>query len=140
MIINRAQSSGSRQLIKKLVLGGREFTGNTRLVNSDFEVRKVVASTPGAIGYLGATYLNGSVKALKYNGIECTPENVANGSYPLYGLARVYTRVKPEGTVRSYSEVLLKESFLLEEAKKELVPLKMLKKSSETSQSRVKGR
>ncbi len=140
VIVSRGKSSGSRQLIKRLVLGGREFTGNARLVNSDFEVRKAVASTPGAIGYLGATYLNGSVKALKYNGIECTVENVANGSYPLYGVARVYTRGKPAGTVQSYSELLFKESFLLKEVRKGLVPLRMLKKGPETLRSGVKGR
>lgn len=128
VIINRGKSSGSRQLIKRLVLGGREFTGNAKVVNSDFEVCKAVASIPGAIGYLGATYLNDSVKALKYNGVEYTIENVANGSYPLYGVARVYTRGRPAGTVQPYSELLFRESFLLKEVNKGLVPLKMLKK------------
>lgn len=131
VIVNRGQSSGARQLVKKIILGGREFTGEARLANSDLEVRKKVSSTPGAIGYLSAAYLDNSVKTLKYDGVAYTSQTVAAGQYPLYGVARVYTRGDPEGRVRSFVEVMLQSSFLAAERKRGLLPLPTFKRPKE---------
>lgn len=110
-VINRPKSSGSRQTIKDLVLKGQEFTGNARVVNSNVELREGVAGTPGAIGFVDAADLDGTVKALKYDSVVCSRETITNGTYPLWALEHMYTRGEPEGPVKAYLEFMRSGSF-----------------------------
>lgn len=112
-IIDRLKSSGSRQVIKEIILQGQEFTGNTLLVNSNSEVKNAVANTPGAIGFISANYLDKSVKAVKYNGVACNEKNVVNGTYPLFAAAHVYTKGEPGGAVKAFIEFLTSDLFQL---------------------------
>lgn len=110
-IIHRPLSSGSRMVIKTVVMQGREFTSNAVVMNSNGEVLTGVATTPGAIGYLDAAYLKESVKAVKYNGVPYTPANVANGTYPIYAFERLYTKGEPTGAVKAFIDFIQGDEF-----------------------------
>ncbi|MEW6182648.1 MAG: phosphate ABC transporter substrate-binding protein [Bacillota bacterium] len=110
-IVNRPKSSGSRRVIKDLVLRGQEFTGDARVVNSNVELREAVAKTPGAIGFVDAANLEGTVKTLKYDSVVCSRETITNGAYPLWALEHMYTKGEPKGAVEAYLEFMCSASF-----------------------------
>ncbi len=110
-VIHRALSSGSRAVIKKQVLQGEEFTSDAAILGSNGEVRAAIASTPGAIGYVDAAYLNEDVKPLAYEGVPFTPENVYNGSYPIFAYEHMYTKGQPRGVVKEFLDFVLSEEF-----------------------------
>ena len=61
--------------------------------DSSGTVKKLVAETPGAIGYLALSYLDDSVKAVKYEGVEANEENVVYGDLSGMGIrAHVHER------------------------------------------------
>ena len=50
-------------------------------LDSTGAVMAKVASTPGSIGYVSLDVLDDTVKTLKLDGTEATPENIKAGSY-----------------------------------------------------------
>ncbi|ABB14119.1 MULTISPECIES: phosphate ABC transporter substrate-binding protein [Carboxydothermus] len=110
-IIHRAKSSGSRKVITDLVLDGKEFTDKAIIQDSNGAVRKAISQTPGSIGYIDAAYIDNSVKVLKYNGVEYTPENVYNKKYTLYAYEHMYTKGEPTGVVKDFLDFVLSDEF-----------------------------
>ncbi|MEW6171908.1 MAG: phosphate ABC transporter substrate-binding protein [Bacillota bacterium] len=110
-VFNRPKSSGSRQVIKDLVLKGQEFTGSALTVNSNAEMREAVATTPGAIGFVATADLDDTVKALKYDSVACSRENIVNGTYPLRVPGHMYTKGEPREAVKAYIDFVRGDSF-----------------------------
>lgn len=108
-IVGRSDSSGSRAIIKEKVLSGHEFSRNATVQDSNGAARAAVASTPGAIGYIDAAYLDSSVKPVAFNGVPYSPENVRAGKYPLYAVEHMYTRGKPTGATKRFLEYVLSD-------------------------------
>lgn len=110
VIINRPASSGTRATFRKYALNGeQEAQGKLLTQDSSGAVRKTVAETSGAISYLAFLYLNESIKALKYNGIEPTSENIAQGSYPLWSYEHMYTKGEAQGIEKQFIEYMLSD-------------------------------
>lgn len=128
-IIHRAKSSGSRATISEIVLGGRDFTDRAVILNSNGEVRQGVATNPGAIGYVDAAYLNETVKAIAYNGVPYSPENVIAGRYPVYAYEHMYTRGEARGAVKAFLDFVLSPEFQGKYVEKlGFIPITRLKK------------
>lgn len=88
----RPSTSGTRATFRKYVMGGRDEKGAI-LLNSDSSqtVLNTVASTPGAIGYVGMSYLNSTVRAIGIGGVSATPTAIETGKYPFWGYEHMYT-------------------------------------------------
>jgi phosphate transport system substrate-binding protein len=110
-VIGRPFSSGSRAAIAGLVLKDKKFTDNQIILDSNGAVRAAVGTTPGAIGYVDAAYVDDSVKELAYDGEKCSVKNVVDGKYPIYALGRMYTRGEPKGAAKDFIEFVLGEEF-----------------------------
>ena len=110
-IIHRAKSSGSRATIAETVLKGAAFTDNAVIQDSNGAVRAAIGSTPGAIGYVDAAYVDASVKALAYNGAKYSLENVQSGKYPVYTFGRMYTKGEPTGAVKAFIDYVTGKEF-----------------------------
>ena len=110
-IIHRAKSSGSRATIAEIVLKGAAFTDNAVIQDSNGAVRAAIGSTPGAIGYVDAAYVDASVKALAYNGAKYSLENVQSGKYPVYTFGRMYTKGEPTGAVKAFIDYVTGKEF-----------------------------
>lgn len=106
-IIGRSSSSGTRMTINKIVMDGAKFTDAATAQDSTGNVLTGVSSTPGAIGYIDAAYLNDKVKALKYNGVEFSPANVINGTYPIWSYEHMYTKGEATGTIKAFIDYML---------------------------------
>lgn len=80
VVIGRESGSGTRTAFEE-ILKLEDACKYANELDSTGAVMAKVASTPGAIGYVSLDVLDDSVKALKLEGSEATPENIKAGSY-----------------------------------------------------------
>lgn len=108
VLINRPASSGTRKTFEKYALGTKtEDLPKAVQEESSGNVRKLVAETPGAIGYLALSYLDTSVTALKYEGVDATVDNVVTGKYPVWAYQHMYTKGEPTAVVKAFLDYML---------------------------------
>lgn len=111
VIVNRPASSGTRATFEKFALGQSKLADLPGSIQEDSSgtVKKLVSETPGAIGYLALSYLDDSVKTLKYNGVEAKVENVQDGKYPVWAYQHMYTKGEPNETVKAFLDYMLSD-------------------------------
>ncbi|MFS0941175.1 phosphate ABC transporter substrate-binding protein PstS family protein [Enterococcus casseliflavus] len=105
-VINRASGSGTRATFEKWGLDGAE-TIQTQEQDSSGTVRKIVAETPGAISYLALSYLDDSIQALSLDGVEATPENIADNKWPIWSYEHMYTNGEPDTNVKAFLDYIM---------------------------------
>jgi phosphate transport system substrate-binding protein len=110
-IIHRAKSSGSRATIETVVLKGQEFTNDAVIQDSNGAVRSAIATTPGAIGYVDAAYVDASVKAMKFNGTAYSIQAVTDGKYPVYTTGKMFTKGEATGAVKAFIDYVTSAEF-----------------------------
>ncbi|MCR4435480.1 MAG: phosphate ABC transporter substrate-binding protein [Clostridiales bacterium] len=112
VIINRPSSSGTRATFKKYALdGAEEAQGKALTEDQSGTVRKAVAETEGAISYLAFSYIDSTVKPLKYENIEPTADNVKSGQYPLWSYEHMYTKGEAQGVVKAFLDFIMSDEF-----------------------------
>ncbi|SFE55705.1 phosphate transport system substrate-binding protein [Paenibacillus catalpae] len=109
-IVNRPSSSGTRATFEKFALGTKteDLEGSIQ-EDASGTVKKLVSETPGAIGYLALSYLDDSVTALKYDGVDANVDNVANGSYPVWAYEHMYTKGEPDAATKAFLDYMVSE-------------------------------
>ena len=105
-VINRASGSGTRATFEKWGLDGAE-TIQTQEQDSSGTVRKIVAETPGAISYLALSYLDDSIQELSLDGVEATPENIADNKWPIWSYEHMYTNGEPDANVKAFLDYIM---------------------------------
>ncbi len=115
VVISRDSSSGTFGVWKDLVMKKERVIPSALTVPSNGGIVQAVATTPGAIGYVGLGYLNSEIKAVKVEGIKGTEENTLNGSYPISRGLFMFTKGWPKGDTMSFI------SFVLSKKGQELV-------------------
>lgn len=80
VVIGRESGSGTRSAFEELLKLEDKCKYSNEL-DSTGAVMAKVASTPGSIGYVSLDVLDKTVKTLKLENIEPTPENIKAGSY-----------------------------------------------------------
>ncbi|QOS98807.1 phosphate ABC transporter substrate-binding protein [Brevibacterium sp. JNUCC-42] len=104
-LVNRPKNSGTRATFVQYALeGAEEAEGITE--DSSGTVRKIIAETPGAIGYLGTSYLNDTVKTVKLDGVEATTENIVTNKYKVWAYQHMYTKGEPTGAQKEFLEYM----------------------------------
>jgi len=63
------------------------------------------------------SYLDGSVKAIKLDGVEATKENITSGKYPVWSYEHMYTKADPSEATKKFIEFMLSD-----DVQKNLVP------------------
>ncbi|MGD1817565.1 MAG: phosphate ABC transporter substrate-binding protein [Pleomorphochaeta sp.] len=130
-LIERDETSGTYGSFNEIVLDsqGKEPTKNAIIAKENGEVATKIASTPGSIGYIGMAFnsiiTNAGGKILSIDGVDPTPANVLNKSYPISRALYVVTIGEPkDGTVeKDFIDFLLsrKGQSIVEEC--EFIPL-----------------
>lgn len=110
-LVHRAKSSGSRATIADIILKGKEFTNDAIIQDSNGAVRSAIATTPGAIGYVDAAYVDASVKGLKYEGVAYSLKAVQEGKYPVYTVGHMFTKGQPTGAVKAFMDYVTSAEF-----------------------------
>ncbi|MCL6638070.1 MAG: phosphate ABC transporter substrate-binding protein [Firmicutes bacterium] len=116
VLVNRPKGSGTRATFKMYALGGAEEAAGIE-EDSSGTVRKIIKETPGAIGYLALSYLDGSVRAVKLDGVEPAKENIVTGKYPVWSYEHSYTKGKPSGAAEAFLMYLMTD-----EVQKTIIP------------------
>ena len=107
IVISRDTSSGTFEAFEHLALNKARVIPEALMMASNKAVLTTVATTPGAIGYIGLGYVNNKVKALFVNGVYPTVKSVVNGSYPLSRPLFMYTSGKPKGLAKKFIDFIL---------------------------------
>ncbi|GIP44271.1 phosphate-binding protein [Paenibacillus sp. J45TS6] len=112
VIVNRPASSGTRATFEKYALGqsAPELQGSIQ-EDSSGTVKKIITETPGAIGYLALSYLDDSIAAIKYNGVEATVENIQTGEYAVWAYEHMYTNGEPNEVVKAFLDYMLSDDI-----------------------------
>lgn len=116
VLVNRPKGSGTRATFQKFALDGAEEAKGIE-EDSSGTVRKIIKETPGAIGYLALSYLDGSVKALSLDGVAPTKENIVTGKYPVWAYQHMYTKGQPAGLTKAFLDYMFSQ-----ETQTQLVP------------------
>ncbi len=132
VIVNRDETSGTYGAFKELVLDPSKlaFAKNALVAKENGEVAAKVASTPGAVGYVGLGFVEevtkAGGKALSINKVVPTVKTTLDGSYPLSRNLYVATKGKAkDGSVeKAFIDYLLsaRGKIIVKEAG--FVPLK----------------
>ncbi len=106
-VISREEGSGTRRSFDKLVLKGDKLAAGALFQNSNGTCREAVASDPNAIGYVSIGLVNDKVKALSYDGVHPTNEDVKKGLYPLARPVYFLTKGEQSTLTRAFVEYVL---------------------------------
>ncbi|MCR8643739.1 phosphate ABC transporter substrate-binding protein [Paenibacillus sp. N1-5-1-14] len=110
-LVHRPDSSGSRKLVKQVVLGSADFSKDGITQESSGAMKTAVAQTSGSIGYVDAPYIDAEVKALKFDGVAYAKETIKDGSYKLFGMEHMYTKGEATGAVKAFIDYILSPEF-----------------------------
>ncbi|WFN34245.1 phosphate ABC transporter substrate-binding protein PstS family protein [Methanogenium sp. S4BF] len=106
VVVGRDSASGTREYFLESVMDKEDFTTSQLEKNSNGAVRQTVAQTPGAIGYVGLGYLDGTVKAVPVNNgsatVDASVATVLSGEYPIARGLNMYTVGQPAGLAADY--------------------------------------
>lgn len=105
-LVNRPKSSGTRATFLKYALNGNEEAeGITE--ESSGNVKKIVAQTPGTIGYLAFSYFDDSIQTLKIDGVEAKAENIYTGDYKVWAYEHSYTKGEATGLAKAFLDYMM---------------------------------
>lgn len=124
ILINRDEASGTREAFRKKVMGASDFTKEAVIQPGSGQVRSIVASTPGAIGYISFGYVTSQVKVVKYDGVRLTKEAVKAGKYALQRKLHLFTKGKPSGATKAFIDFILSSRIQKEIVGVEFIPVK----------------
>ena len=86
-------------------------------------MRQTVSSTPFSVGYVSLGYLDSSVKAVMYDGVEGSTETAVDGTYPLSRYLHMFTKGEPTGIVEAFIDFVLSDDFQNEVVAEEYIPI-----------------
>ncbi|MDR9857247.1 phosphate ABC transporter substrate-binding protein [Paenibacillus sp. VCA1] len=114
VVITRAFGSGTRVNYQAKALAGGDIVKkdkNYKEVGSSGDMKTAVATTPNAIGYIDLVYVNSDVKALSFNGVAPTTDNVINGTYKIWAYGYYMTKGQPTGATKAFIEYVQSAKF-----------------------------
>jgi phosphate transport system substrate-binding protein len=106
VLVNRSAASGTRALFDKYALDGATPAEGITEDASNI-VKKDIATTPGAIGYLANSYIDNTVTAMSIDGVSPTTQNIQTGKYPVWGYEHMYTKGQPTATEKAFLDYML---------------------------------
>ena len=96
LVISREANSGTAETFKEMVLGAEaKIVDTAEFAGSNGAVRQRVASTKGAIAYVGLGFIDRTVKAMTIAGVDPSAQTVADGKYPLSRELFMFTNGAP---------------------------------------------
>ncbi|MDD3310908.1 MAG: PstS family phosphate ABC transporter substrate-binding protein [Pseudodesulfovibrio sp.] len=105
--LERGDESGSHDIWFRMVLGAAGEAAGLRRLDSNEAMVRAVCAGPGAIGYVGMGFVDGSVKALPLDGRTATVRSVLDGSYPASRTLNFYIAGDATQPVRAFVDFVL---------------------------------
>ncbi|GAB6991440.1 phosphate ABC transporter substrate-binding protein [Paenibacillus pini] len=131
VVITRAFGSGTRVNYQAKALAGGDITKkekNYKEVGSSGDMKTAVATTPNSIGYIDLVYVNSDLKAINFNGVAPTTNNVINGSYKIWAYGYFMTKGQPTGATKAFIDYIQSSKFQQGSLKKlKFIPVSAMK-------------
>ncbi len=99
-VVSRESGSGTREAFEALALGGRTVTRSAILAPGSDAMRRIVQSTPGAIGYTTLGLAEANMRVLAIDGIQ--PSNQVRNAYPFVVPILIVGTQEPQDFFRSF--------------------------------------
>ena len=107
VVIIRESGSGTRTSFEDIVMNKAPNAASAEQQSSNGAVKATVASNPNAIGYVGAGFIDDSVKALPVGGVKPTTETIKSATYPISRKLFMVTRGEPTGKEKAFIDYVL---------------------------------
>jgi phosphate transport system substrate-binding protein len=111
-LVHRPDSSGSKKLVKQIILDGKDFSKDGTTQDSSKTVATAIETGKGSIGYVDAPYITDKVKALQIDGVAYSSQAIKDGKYKLYGVEHMYTKGEAKGAVKAFIEYMQSKEFI----------------------------
>ncbi|WP_201389529.1 phosphate ABC transporter substrate-binding protein [Ktedonobacter sp. SOSP1-52] len=105
--IVRPSNSGTRATFRKYILGGRDEKGTLLTTDSSTTVRDTVAKTPGAIGYVAASYVANAIHTVEIDNQKGTVSTIASGKYNFWSYEHMYTLGGDDAALEAFLQFML---------------------------------
>ncbi|UQS85587.1 phosphate ABC transporter substrate-binding protein PstS family protein [Apilactobacillus apisilvae] len=89
-VINRVKGSGTRATFEDNVLKGKSAI-KSQEQDSNGTVKRIVASTPGAISYLAFSFIDKTLQPVSIDNIQPNDKNVEDNSWKIWSYEHMYT-------------------------------------------------
>ncbi|MEW6553906.1 MAG: phosphate ABC transporter substrate-binding protein [Actinomycetota bacterium] len=122
-VVVRDEASGTREMFDEKALKKEVPMAGAIETNSNGIMRQTVSSTPYSIGYISLGYLDSSVKALEYGGVEGSKETAVDKTYPLSRYLHMFTKGSATGLAEAFIEFVLSDEFQNEVVAEEYIPM-----------------
>ncbi|MDD3717291.1 MAG: phosphate ABC transporter substrate-binding protein [Actinomycetota bacterium] len=122
-VVVRDEASGTREMFDEKALRKEAPMAGAIECNSNGIVRQTVSSTPFSVGYISLGYLDSSVKALKYDGVEGSKVTAVDKSYPLSRYLHMFTRGEATGLAGAFLDLVLSDGFQNDVVSQEYIPM-----------------
>jgi phosphate transport system substrate-binding protein len=107
VVISRDSSSGTYEVWSEIVLKKQRVTPRALTVPSNGAIVQSIASTKGAIGYIGLGYLNNDVKLVKVDGVTGSEKTTQTGEYKIARGLYMFTNGWPEGKIGKFINYIM---------------------------------
>ena len=134
VVVVRDLASGTREMFDQKALGSTKerpvySVASAIECSSNGIVRETVATTPNSIGYISYGYINLKVKPVKYNGVPPDIPNAESGRYPMARYLHMFTKGRPAGAVKGYTDFVLSDKFQEDVVSVEYIPIRNVHKT-----------
>ena len=82
-VVTREEGSGTRGTFQEMVMKKSRITPRAIVQDSNGTVREIIANDPHSIGYISLGLVNEKVKALRFEGVDASYENIFRNEYHL---------------------------------------------------------
>lgn len=111
-LYGRENNSGTYVYFKDNVLLGRDYSARCQTLPGTAAVVNAVSKDPNGVGYGGAAYAKGVKdcavkKDAQSPAVLPSAETVKNGSYPITRYLYFYTRTRPAGNIKKFTDWVL---------------------------------
>ncbi len=107
VVISRDTSSGTYEVWESLIMNKARVYPGALLQASNGAVAQAVSKNKYAIGYVGLSYLNKELKAIKVDGVEATMENALSKAYPVSRVLYMFTKGWPSGVTLQFINFMM---------------------------------
>ena len=126
ILVNRDEASGTREAFAKKIMKNSSFAKGAVIQPGSGQVRSIVSTTPGGIGYISLGYVTKDVKAIALDGVEPTVESIAAKRYGLMRTLHFLVKGEQKASVKSFIEFMLSDRVQREIVSKEFLPIKVV--------------
>jgi phosphate transport system substrate-binding protein len=113
-VINRPRSSGTRAVFVKVLMNGAQPIEGGATQDSSGTVASIVSQTPGAISYVGSSYVKGAnIVGVALNGVAPIEDNTKSGKYPFWSYEHMFTNGTPSAAAAAFIDFVKTDSTAL---------------------------